>query len=68
VIDALRAKFDARANNKTSYLPSFTLQGKDVPDKKKNLRYDDDVVRQYRRYLSVGQRTALATSRASFPY
>jgi hypothetical protein len=67
VIDALRAKFDARANNKTSDRPGFTLQDKDVPDKKKNLRYDDDVVRQYRRYLSVGIRVVSSTSLGRFP-
>jgi hypothetical protein len=67
VIDALRAKFDARANNKTSDRPGFTLQDKDVPDKKKNLRYDDDVVRQYRRYLEVGSRVVSSTSVGRFP-
>lgn len=67
VIDALRAKFDARANNKTSDRPGFTLQDKNVPDKKKNLRYDDDVVRQYRRYLSVGERTVKSVSSGEFP-
>jgi hypothetical protein len=67
VIDALRAKFDTRPNNKTSDRPGFTLQDKDVPDKKKNLRYDDDVVRQYRRYLEVGSRVVSSTSLGRFP-
>jgi hypothetical protein len=67
VIDALRARFDARANNKTSDRPGFTLQDKDVPDKKKYLRYDDDVVRQYRRYLEVGRKVVSSTSLGRFP-
>jgi hypothetical protein len=33
------------------------LRDKEVPDKKKYLRYDDDVVRQYRRYLSIEDAT-----------
>jgi hypothetical protein len=67
VIDALRTKFDDRPNNKTSDRPGFTLQDKDVPDKKKNLRYDDDVVRQYRRYLSIGDGTVKSVSVGGFP-
>ena len=67
VIDALKAKFDARPMNKTSDRPSFTLQDKNVPDKKKYLRYDDDVVRQYRRYLEVGSRVVRSTSLGRFP-
>jgi hypothetical protein len=67
VIDDLRAKFDARPNNKKSDRPGFTLRDKDVPDKKKYLRYDDDVVRQYRRYLEVGSRVVSSTSLGRFP-
>ena len=67
VIDALRAKFDARPMNRTSDRPGFTMQDRDVPDKKKNLRYDDDVVRQYRRYLEIGGRVVSSTSIGRFP-
>ena len=67
VIDALRAKFDARPMNKTSDRPGFTLRDKEVPDKKKYLRYDDDVVRQYRRYLEIGSRVVSSTSLGRFP-
>lgn len=67
VIDALRAKFDSRPQNKTSDRPGFTLQGRDTPDKKRNLRYGDEIVRQYRRFLSKGQSVCLNVSRSRFP-
>ena len=67
VIDALREKFDERPMNTTSDRPNFTLQDKDVPDKKKNLRYDDDIVRQYRRFISKGQSICSNVSMARFP-
>ncbi|MBM1222528.1 hypothetical protein JQU17_20150 [Ponticoccus sp. SC2-23] len=67
VIDAIRAKFDQRAKAATSDRPNFTVEDRSTPDKKGNLRYREEVIRQYRRYIIRGIETAKAVSFGRFP-
>ena len=61
---AVRAKFKARPRSK--WVP-YLLQIEPQKDKNGNLRFDEDQVRQIRRYLKRGQEICRSVSMGEFP-